>query len=91
MKMTAPPDYAKVREVCPICSQGWVLVARDNATHAHFFRCDECGSEWEDARNIQVGSSSMRDDDYEWDFVESRELATHKVYKYVINKISKNW
>ena len=33
----------------------------------------------------------MRDDDYDWDFVESRELATHKVYKYVINKISKNW
>ncbi|MGS0646064.1 hypothetical protein ACU81Q_00305 [Komagataeibacter melomenusus] len=36
MKITAPPDYAKVREVCPICSQGWVLVARDNATHAFF-------------------------------------------------------
>ncbi|QHC35666.1 hypothetical protein [Komagataeibacter xylinus] len=77
--MTVPPDYVEVREVCPVCSQGWVRVARDSATNSLFFRCDECGSDWEDVLKIGIESSKTRDDYYNWHFVESRKLATNKI------------
>ncbi|MDO4539746.1 MAG: hypothetical protein Q4B48_01405 [Syntrophomonadaceae bacterium] len=38
---------------CPICSQGWVYIVKDKATHELFLCCEECESEWESPEAVK--------------------------------------
>ncbi|CAM3000301.1 hypothetical protein AA15237_0671 [Komagataeibacter xylinus NBRC 15237] len=84
--MKAYIHYAIVCEKCPVCSQGQVLVARDNDTNSFCFICDECMSEWDNLSGIQdVGKGTMFEHE-NVTFMEVKQMATHKLYKYVLNK-----
>lgn len=40
--------FAVIKEVCPICGQGRLLVAIDDSTDGNLFvLCEDCESEWD--------------------------------------------
>jgi hypothetical protein len=39
---------------CPVCDQGWVVVAKDKTTKILFCYCLECETEWKQPLDIGV-------------------------------------
>lgn len=51
-------DYAIVG-TCPICGQGRLIIARDNALGTLYVLCEECESEWnspEDTKSLEAAT-----------------------------------
>jgi hypothetical protein len=45
---------------CPICCQGWVIVAKDETTQELFLYCTECETEWKEPEYVLRNHSSIR-------------------------------
>ena len=39
---------------CPVCDQGWVIIAKDKSTKQLFCYCTECETEWKRPQDVGV-------------------------------------
>jgi hypothetical protein len=39
---------------CPVCDQGWVVIAKDKKTGKLFCYCKECETEWTQPQDVGV-------------------------------------
>ena len=46
------PDL--IVEWCPICSQGWIEIAKEKETGQLFCYCNECESEWTEPCDVEL-------------------------------------
>jgi hypothetical protein len=78
-------DYASIG-VCPLCSQGRLIIARDNASGALYVLCEECESEWtspEESNDIHAASRNK--------FGESTLLERNDLANHPWNTFIKHW
>ena len=69
-------NYAAVG-TCPVCSQGRLIIARDNATRALYVLCEECESEWASPEQSQKIEEATRESHGPSTFLEREELEGH--------------
>jgi hypothetical protein len=54
-------NYAAIG-ICPVCSQGRRIIARDDATGTLYVVCEECESEWEtpaESRSVDAATQGV--------------------------------
>jgi hypothetical protein len=69
-------DYAAIG-TCPICGQGRLVVARDNATRELYIVCEECESEWASPSESKLIDAATRDSHGQSTLLEREDLVGH--------------
>jgi hypothetical protein len=69
-------SYAAIG-TCPICGQGRLIVARENASRELFVLCEECESEWVSPDASRSIEGATRDVHGPSTFLEREDLVGH--------------
>jgi hypothetical protein len=74
----AEANYACIGN-CPVCSQGEVLIARENSSGCLFLWCEECDSEWRSPSDFRARGleAACRDAFSRCTVLSREELADH--------------
>lgn len=77
-------EYAKIREVCPVCNQGRLFIAQTN-DGKYFITCEDCESEWGEPSDVNAVVPTR--DIYNFSrFLIVEDAKNHPWFKYVLNK-----
>lgn len=68
-------NYAVIG-LCPVCSQGRLIVARDLDSGVLYVLCEECESEWDSPSDCSI-SAATRDTHGHSELLDREELAGH--------------
>lgn len=69
-------SYAAIG-TCLVCSQGRLIIARENATGALYVLCEECESEWPSPDQSRKVEAASRESHGPSTFLEREELGDH--------------
>lgn len=73
-----------VRENCPVCGQGSLLIGCVKNSNKLFVVCDDCESEWSDPRSALAGEQPTRDK-YQGRYATKDDINKHPWRHYVLN------
>ncbi len=80
-------NYAVVRETCPICGQGQLLIAIAESIPKDFFiLCEDCESEWSSIEDVDDIEMATRDTHKFLRYANIEDLASHLWQKLILNK-----
>lgn len=76
-------NYAAIGE-CPICSQGRLIIAREDATGVLYVLCEECESEWSTPQPTpRIGEAAAWNSHGPSTFLEREELEGHPWHQFL--------
>lgn len=78
-------NYLVVRERCPVCAQGRLLIALASHPHDLFVVCEDCESEWDDPESACAALHPTRD---EYRFVRYAMLEDVEAHPWLIHVLN---
>lgn len=80
-------NYAVIREKCPVCGQGRLLLALTNSRPNNLFiLCEDCESEWNSAEDTAYMEMATRDKHRFLRFATLEDIGGQPCEQFVLNK-----
>jgi len=80
-------SHAVIREKCPVCGQGRLLLAVTNSRPNNFFiLCEDCESEWNSAEDAAYIEMATRDKHRFLRFATLEDIDGQPYKHFVLNK-----
>lgn len=84
-KASAVSVVSVVKESCPVCGQGRVLVAVEKDGHSLFVVCEDCESEWSTPIESCDASLATRDQHTFLRYLAPADLIGHQWHSQLLN------
>jgi len=78
----AMKNYAAIG-TCPVCGQGRLIIARDNASQDLYVLCEECESEWDSPEASRSMDNATRDVHGQSTMLERDDLIGHPWHPFL--------